>query len=484
MKKFISFIIAIVMLASIAAVPAFAEQEFVFPDENWGADENGDFLISDVPDLLAFSVSAQINNYYAGKTVKLVEDIDMTNIEWMPVSNFKGTFDGQGHAIKGVTLQGQSGQLGFFTAITDATIQNIRFLDFNVSVVSADGSNSAGLIACKANNRCVLKNVYTSGTVATGATRAAGMIGFPNTQHTGVIVFENCVSAVKCIGQRASGFVAQIHPYTSIEFTDCAFIGDLSEAGRWSSGFTGLTVGNVKMTRCISLANVESAKSKEIGSLVFIDHQNNAQAKEAKSQIILEDCYAATADEYYAIGTQATRGWSFKLTVKYGGETVYDKQRSEEATLTDDRTAIEAATKYLAKGATVNVTKDTFANVCTGFTGWTALDTTVDYAEGRSINVFVPTAVKELMVKPFEPKVEEPKDTEPEATEPEATEPEATEPEATEGDATTKAPDNNDASDKTDDKKGGCSGAIGASAVAVFAVVGGAMMVARKKKED
>ena len=108
----------------------------------------------------------------------------------------------------------------------------------------------------------------------------------------------------------------------------------------------------------------------------------------------------------------------------------------------------------------------------------------MDYATGKSVDVFVPTSVKELMDKPFEPKVVEPEDTTPEDTTPEDTTSEDTTPtntEAKETEANTNASAN---TEKTADEKKGCSGSIGISAAAVFAIAGGAMTVARKKKEN
>lgn len=488
MKKIISMLIAVLMLASVIAVPTFASMEFVFPDETWGENENGEFLIADAADLLAFSASAQMNNYYTGKTVKLTADIDMTNIEWLPVTNFKGTFDGDGHAIKGVTLAGQDGRIGFFTQITSATIQNVRFLDFNVSLASTS-AKSASIVAAYANHECLIKNVYTSGVAATAGTIAAGMVGYVNTQNTGVLRFENCVSAVKCVGARAGGFVGQIHPLTTVEFTDCAFIGDLSEAGKWSSGFTGLTVGVAKLTRCVSLANIASTKSKEIGSLVFLDHQNNTQAQAAKSEILIEDCYAATADGYYAVGVCTSRGWPFKLTIKNGGETKFYLESSENATLPDNRDAIESATNYIAKGATVNITKDDFSTKLAVLEGWEATGTTVEYAEGFTVDVIVPASVKVLMEKTFEAAPLEPSTPDQPTPDDNGTTDDSKSEDKTENkpedknDAATEAPKDTQAVTAEPADKG-CSGSMGISAIAVFALAGGAVAIARKKKED
>ena len=79
---------------------------------------------------------------------------------------------------------------------------------------------------------------------------------------------------------RGGGFVAQVNYNTySTVFKDCAFIGDLSGAGKWSGGIVGLCAGNVTMERCVSLG--KQSTNAESGGMIFIDHQNQSEASKA-----------------------------------------------------------------------------------------------------------------------------------------------------------------------------------------------------------
>ena len=236
------------------------------------------------------------------------------------------------------------------------------------------------------------------------------------------------------------------------------------------------------MERCISLVNLEGA-SKEAGAFFLLDHQGAASVQDLNPIINVTDCYAAVDAEHYAFAMFTGRGWPFNLTVKYDGQTVYEKNSTEESTLNADREVIEAATKYYATPNTVNVTKDNFATKMTAFTGWVDAGMTATYMTGKTADVFVPASVKTLMDAPFTPKVEEqqPTDTEPTETEPTVTEPTVTEPQATQPQATeTQA----NATDTQTTGETGCASAIGVSVLAVFALAGGAMMIARKRRED
>lgn len=65
----------------------------------------------DTPELLAaFAQSINAGNTYNGWTVTLEEDIDLHNINWTPIGTidkyFAGNFDGQGHTVSNLTVNG------------------------------------------------------------------------------------------------------------------------------------------------------------------------------------------------------------------------------------------------------------------------------------------------------------------------------------------------------------------------------------------
>ena len=123
----------------------------------------GDLYISTVNDLIKFrdSVNAATGaKTYKNKTVRLINDIDLSGIAWQPVgiknqTRFQGTFDGQGHTIKNVNIvYGRpSGTSyyggGFFCDTAGATIKNVTFE--NVSVNSG---------VCREGTDILLGNIY------------------------------------------------------------------------------------------------------------------------------------------------------------------------------------------------------------------------------------------------------------------------------------------------------------------------------------
>lgn len=117
------------------------------------------YYISTAAQMKAFAALVNAGNGLSGKTVKLVEDIDLNNEEWTPVGQtgtsygatayFQGTFDGQNHTIKNLNIsQTNSGDnyaaglFGFLDCGQTGSIKNIK-----VDGVSVTGHHWTGVIA-------------------------------------------------------------------------------------------------------------------------------------------------------------------------------------------------------------------------------------------------------------------------------------------------------------------------------------------------
>lgn len=132
---------------------------------------NGVCEISNAAGMKWFADEVNVNrNTFAGKTVKLVADIDLNNIDWNPigqtgVATFNGVFDGQNHTI------------------------------FNLSVDSQDetGANySSGLfgwVESHTEGNGHIKNVKISGATIVGNHNCGALVGYI-TQQTALV--ENC----------------------------------------------------------------------------------------------------------------------------------------------------------------------------------------------------------------------------------------------------------------------------------------------------
>ena len=152
------------------------------------------YFISNADELVYFAKSVNVDGEtYAGKTVKLTADIDLAGKLWIPVgqtrvSSFQGTFDGQDHTIKNMTVNYTGtnsnyacGLFGWIELHNGApiVIQNVKFDNANVT-----GIKYTGVVAGYAHGAsgAKIKNcVVTNSTVTSNTKNAGGIIGYMGT---------------------------------------------------------------------------------------------------------------------------------------------------------------------------------------------------------------------------------------------------------------------------------------------------------------
>lgn len=182
-------------------ITVYATQDTVEADSNdntydteatyLNTDAQGNYLISNANELVYFAQSVNVDGEtYADKTVKLTADIDLAGKKWIPVgqtqvSSFQGTFDGQNHTIKNMTVNYTGtntnyacGLFGWIELHNGApiVIQNVKFDNANVT-----GIKYTGVVAGYANGAsgAEIKNcVVTNSTVTSNSKNAGGIIGY------------------------------------------------------------------------------------------------------------------------------------------------------------------------------------------------------------------------------------------------------------------------------------------------------------------
>ena len=96
---------------------------------------------------------------FAGKTFKLTQDIDLGGNAWTPISmstdlaggkTFRGTFDGNGHTIKGLYVRNQE-VAGLFGYVYAATIKNVTIEGANLNSNHYAGGVVAWVLNTKGN---------------------------------------------------------------------------------------------------------------------------------------------------------------------------------------------------------------------------------------------------------------------------------------------------------------------------------------------
>ena len=188
-------------------------------------DEAGDsadaLVIATADELAAFRDTVNDGDTFAGRTVLLNADIDLSEVSWKPIGpmgkakvRFAGTFDGQGHTVtlgsiddSGTTATG-AGLFGVLGG--DAVIKNVTVAGKVESKANSVGGVAATSYGASFFNVCNLADVKSNSTsgssIAVGgvvATAAAGNSGDPT-------VLENCANKGTVdagAGNYASGIV-------------------------------------------------------------------------------------------------------------------------------------------------------------------------------------------------------------------------------------------------------------------------------------
>ena len=149
--------------------------------------------IASVEDLLKLSEACKYDAYSREKTVVLDGDIDLTGTDYVPIPTFGGTFDGQGHTISGLSLDGNGTHMGLFRYVQEGgTVKNLKVTG---NVDSAGAMSEIGAIV--GTNMGAITGCTFTGTIS-GASNVGGIAG--TNESTGMIY--NC---------KAEGYVAGDH---------------------------------------------------------------------------------------------------------------------------------------------------------------------------------------------------------------------------------------------------------------------------------
>ncbi len=147
-----------------------------------------DLKVNDLNELQYFAKKVNEGKDYSGKTVELESDIDLDDVDWIPIGTktselgistttdaapmFRGTFDGNNHTISNLNIsQPNVKNVGFFSKIEDGMIKNL-----NVTNAKVIGGSSVGILAggytVKVDN-CHIKGLVT----IEGNYKVGGLLG-------------------------------------------------------------------------------------------------------------------------------------------------------------------------------------------------------------------------------------------------------------------------------------------------------------------
>lgn len=181
-------------------------------DTTWYNDTDTEFTITTAEQLAGLAELVDGGNDFAGKTIKLANDIDLYYLpegstepkSFDPIGDksvFAGTFDGQGNTIENLYQSGWAfgyelgsyGSIGLFGELENATVKNITISGAESFVEGGD----VGGIAGSATGDCVFENIILEDSVfATYNNGNGGIIGWSG---AGNYTFKNITIAEDCV---------------------------------------------------------------------------------------------------------------------------------------------------------------------------------------------------------------------------------------------------------------------------------------------
>ena len=96
--------------------------------------------ISTENDLIALAASCTLDAWSREKHVVLEADLDLTGLTFSPIATFGGTFDGQGHTIRGLTVTDALSPAGLICTLQPTG--RVEDLHIEGSVAPAGACNS------------------------------------------------------------------------------------------------------------------------------------------------------------------------------------------------------------------------------------------------------------------------------------------------------------------------------------------------------
>ena len=197
-----------------------------------------------------------------GGTVELLGDVTLTGT-WTAVGTenapFKGTFDGKGYTITGLTIPTSDNEyMGFIGMLDGGTVKNVKFAS-----VSVTGKNDVGTAVGRIINGGTVSGVRVLDGTVSGAKRVGGVVG--SIKASGTV--SDCTNAavVTANDRNAGGIVGSAY-YTAtgqqMYITNCVNNGAVTASGV-CGGIVSLSAANVSGN-----TNTAAVKGTEVGGIV------------------------------------------------------------------------------------------------------------------------------------------------------------------------------------------------------------------------
>lgn len=269
-KRLLSLLLVLAMVFSLmpAALAADTVDVSALPEYTADADTSAGaaYKISTEEGLRAFAAAVKADDgkgtyNLSGVSFYLANDIALTGT-WTPVGNaasypgdfFAGTFDGCGHTISGLNVQGQ----GLFAAINQATIRNL-----NVSGTVNSTVNYVGGIVGKVQAGTI-ENCSFSGSVSSSK-KSAYVGGIAGGLYSANVTISGCANTADVTGGYAGGILGYWRTAATIQ--NCYNTGSITGSDKAAGIVAHLNKGTIE--NCYSIGAVGGAAAQKGGIFGF-----------------------------------------------------------------------------------------------------------------------------------------------------------------------------------------------------------------------
>ena len=228
-------------------------------DLGYTIESNGSYTVYNADGLL--NVAELVNGGKTDINITLTADIDLTGKDWTPIgtsarNSYKGTFDGGGHTITGLTFTTNDKDVGLFGHLNRAgTVKNVVMEGIQITSNQINGGSIGGVVGFSWGT---IENCSVSGSVS-GTVYVGGVVG---AQWGGSIT--GCSSSATVKGMvDVGGVVGQING--NIPLTACYATGNVTleidpEKNISGGGLVGFNGGS-SLLACYATGNVTSTGS-------------------------------------------------------------------------------------------------------------------------------------------------------------------------------------------------------------------------------
>ena len=229
-------------------------------DLGYTIESNGSYTVTSADGLM--NIAELVNGGKSDINITLDTDIDLTGKDWTPIgtdydNSYKGTFDGGGHTITGLTFTTNDEYAGLFGWLNRAgTVKNVVMEGVQITSNQIYGGSIGGVVG---SSYGTIENCSVSGSIS-GTVYVGGVVGV---QIGGSIT--GCSSSATVKGMVDVGGVAG-QTNSSATLTACYATGNVTleiapKKNIAGGGLVGMNAGSRGLLACYATGNVTSTGS-------------------------------------------------------------------------------------------------------------------------------------------------------------------------------------------------------------------------------